>query len=181
MAVCSGRRESSQEFVPKQIRELCDNLSASRAITRLASLSPGKIARMKTTDLTREQTERLLAEVTAMLGYLTRLSDRMDKRGMGTEPLNASVRKAQHAMQELRTSLHYLHCDGAFRAVFVVCQKTNWQTQTNTTRRCAGRGADLEKTGPANETQKARENDEGRIFSGCEMGGTGLEPVTSTV
>jgi hypothetical protein len=38
--------------------------------------------------------------------------DRMDKRGMGTEPLAASVRKAQHAMQEVRRTLHYLHCDG---------------------------------------------------------------------
>ena len=34
----------------------------------------------------------------------------MDKRGMGTEPLAGSVRKAQAAMQELRMALHYLHC-----------------------------------------------------------------------
>jgi hypothetical protein len=47
-----------------------------------------------------------------MLGYLTRLSNRMDNRGMGTEPLAASERNAQHAMQELRTALHYSHCDG---------------------------------------------------------------------
>lgn len=36
----------------------------------------------------------------------------MDERGMGTEPLADSVRKAQAAMQELRMDLHYLHCDG---------------------------------------------------------------------
>jgi len=67
---------------------------------------------MKSTDLTREQTDALLAEVTPMLGYLSRLSARMDKRGMGTEPLAADVRKARDAMQALRMSLHYLHCDG---------------------------------------------------------------------
>jgi hypothetical protein len=38
---------------------------------------------MKSTDLTREQVNKLLADVTPMLGYLTRLSDRMDNRGMG--------------------------------------------------------------------------------------------------
>jgi hypothetical protein len=47
-----------------------------------------------------------------MLGYLTRLSDRMDTRGMGTEPLADSVRKARSAMQELRMALQYLHCGG---------------------------------------------------------------------
>ena len=67
---------------------------------------------MKSTDLTREQTDKLLADVTPMLAYLTRLSDRMDNRGMGTEPLTASVRKARDAVQALRMSLHYLHCDG---------------------------------------------------------------------
>jgi len=67
---------------------------------------------MKSTDLTREQTDRLLAKLTPMLGYLSRLSARMDKRGMGTEPLAADVRRAQEAMQALRMRLHYLHCDG---------------------------------------------------------------------
>jgi len=47
-----------------------------------------------------------------MLGYLSRLSDRMDKRGMGIEPLADSVRKAQDAMQDRRMRLRYLHCDG---------------------------------------------------------------------
>jgi hypothetical protein len=67
---------------------------------------------MKSTDLAREQVDKLLAGVTPRLGYLTRLSDRMDKQGMGTEPLAADVRKARDAMQALRMSLHYLHCDG---------------------------------------------------------------------
>jgi len=57
---------------------------------------------MKTTDLNRDQVDKLLAEVTPMLGYRSRLSDRMDKRGMGTAPLAASVRKARNAMQEPR-------------------------------------------------------------------------------
>ncbi len=40
---------------------------------------------------------------------------------------------------------------------------------------------ELEKTGADDETQKARENDDSPVFSGFVMGGTGLEPVTSTV
>jgi hypothetical protein len=36
---------------------------------------------MNATGLTRDQIDALLADVTPMLGYLTRLSDRMDKRG----------------------------------------------------------------------------------------------------
>jgi hypothetical protein len=67
---------------------------------------------MNSADLTREQVDKLLADATPMLGYLTRLSARTDKRGMGTEPLAAKVRKAQRAMQDLRMALHYLHCDG---------------------------------------------------------------------
>jgi hypothetical protein len=47
-----------------------------------------------------------------MLGNLSRLSARMDKRGMGTEPLAADVRNAQQAMQALRMALHFLHCEG---------------------------------------------------------------------
>jgi hypothetical protein len=39
----------------------------------------------------------------------------------------------------------------------------------------------LEGTGSDNDTEKARENDDSPVFSGFEMGGTGLEPVTSTV
>jgi hypothetical protein len=47
-----------------------------------------------------------------MLGKPMRLSDRMDNRGMGTEPLADSVQKAQYAMRELRMASHYLHWDG---------------------------------------------------------------------
>jgi len=67
---------------------------------------------MKSTDITREQVDKLLADVTPMLGYLSRQSDQMDKRGMGTERLADSVRKARDAMQALRMSLHSLHCEG---------------------------------------------------------------------
>ena len=67
---------------------------------------------MKSTDLTREQSDRLLAEIEPMLGYLSRLLARIDKQGMGTEPLAAGVWKACNAMQALRMSLHYLNCDG---------------------------------------------------------------------
>ncbi len=46
---------------------------------------------MKTTDLTRDQVEKLLAEVTPMLGYLSRLSARMDKREMGTDRTTQTI------------------------------------------------------------------------------------------
>jgi hypothetical protein len=67
---------------------------------------------MKMADLSRDQVDKLPAEVTPMLGYRSRQSDRMDKRGLGTEPLADSARKVRNAMQELRMALHYLHCDG---------------------------------------------------------------------
>jgi hypothetical protein len=67
---------------------------------------------MKSTDLTREQTDKLLAEVTPVLGYLTRLSARMDRNGFGDDQLARDVRKAQQAMQELRMRLHSLSCEG---------------------------------------------------------------------
>jgi hypothetical protein len=47
-----------------------------------------------------------------MLGYLSRLAARMDKRGMGTDPFAVDVRRAQEAMQALRMAHHYLHCEG---------------------------------------------------------------------
>ena len=50
----------------------------------------------------------------------------------------------------------------------------------NPTQTAAALG-DLEETGADKETKKARENDDSPVFSGFEMGGTGLEPVTSTV
>jgi hypothetical protein len=46
---------------------------------------------MKTADLTRDQVDRLLAQVTAMLGFLSHFSARIGKRGMGTEPMAANV------------------------------------------------------------------------------------------
>jgi hypothetical protein len=44
------------------------------------------MAGMKTTDLTREQVERMLAKVTPMLGYVSRLSARMDNAAWGPTP-----------------------------------------------------------------------------------------------
>ena len=69
------------------------------------------MAGMKSTDLTRTQTDALLAKAEPMLGYLSRLSERIDKCGMGTEPLAAKVPQPQHAMQSLQMALHHLHCD----------------------------------------------------------------------
>jgi hypothetical protein len=67
---------------------------------------------MKSTDLTREQVDAILAKVLPALNYLSRLSDRMDATGMATDPLAVDVQNAHRAMQALRMSLHYLNCDG---------------------------------------------------------------------
>ena len=69
------------------------------------------MARVISTDLTRDQVDKLLAEATPELGYLTRLSARMDRKGFGDDQLARDVRMAPHAMQDLRMALHYLHCD----------------------------------------------------------------------
>jgi hypothetical protein len=67
---------------------------------------------MKSTDLNRDQVELILTNLTPVLGYLTRLSARMDRKGFGDDQLARDVRKAQQAMQELRMRLHSLSCDG---------------------------------------------------------------------
>jgi 50S ribosomal subunit-associated GTPase HflX len=67
---------------------------------------------MKSADFTREQFELILANLNPMLGYLTRLSVRMDRKGFGDDQLGRDVRKAQRAMQDLRTRLPSLSCIG---------------------------------------------------------------------
>jgi len=90
-------------------------LRARRAIasTRLASpWSAGQNGSMNSDDLTREQVEAILARLTPTLGYLTRLSARMDRKGFADDPFAAEVRKAQRTMQDLRAHLHALGCNG---------------------------------------------------------------------
>jgi imidazolonepropionase-like amidohydrolase len=87
-------------------------LTKKSSRNRESYLSDGQNGRMKSTDLTREQIEAILAKLTPTLGYLTRLSARMDRKGFGDDRLAADVRKAQQAMQDLRMRLHSLSCDG---------------------------------------------------------------------
>jgi len=47
---------------------------------------------MKPADFIREQVELILAYLTPMLGYLTRLSVRMDRKGFGDDRLRRYVR-----------------------------------------------------------------------------------------
>jgi hypothetical protein len=67
---------------------------------------------MKSTDLTCDQVDKLLADVTPVLGYQSLLFEQMDRRGMGAETLADSVQNARNTMQELRMALHRQHSDG---------------------------------------------------------------------
>ena len=66
---------------------------------------------MNSDDLTTEQAGQIADRVTAMLGYLTRLRERMDKRGF--EPQDSfyrAVADAHHAVHCLSVRAHYLSC-----------------------------------------------------------------------
>jgi hypothetical protein len=61
------------------------------------------------TKVTAQQAEQVADRVAPMLGYLTRLYDRMQKRGwVGGDPLYEDVRKAHEAMHRLRVTVREL-------------------------------------------------------------------------
>jgi hypothetical protein len=95
---CSIERYAAQVKLSLIVSSRTDQLqrSTNRSDSQRLRRQNG---RMKTTDLTSDQAEKLLAEVTAMLGYLSRLSARMDKRGMGTEPTTHSLRPPRSRCQ----------------------------------------------------------------------------------
>jgi hypothetical protein len=55
-----GTAKSSQGILPKQIRKQCASLSGRIIFGTLAPLSPAKIDRTKSTELTRGQVDKLL-------------------------------------------------------------------------------------------------------------------------
>jgi hypothetical protein len=71
---------------------------------------------MHSNRLTRAQLNQLAERIRPMLGYVTRLSERMDATAFDvSDPLLLKVRRAQDALHELSVHLHYLSVDGAGR------------------------------------------------------------------
>jgi hypothetical protein len=61
------------------------------------------------TNVTAEQAAELAQRIAPMTGYLTRLFDRMQKRGWpGSDPLYGDVRAAQDALHRLHVTLREL-------------------------------------------------------------------------
>ena len=73
---------------------------------------------MESSDLTPAQAKRLKESIRPMLGYLSRLKKRMEKRNFPHDDmLLRAVVKAYDAMHALNVELHYLSCEsGAGRA-----------------------------------------------------------------
>ena len=63
---------------------------------------------MDLSDLTREQAEAINRRLGPTLGYLTRLTDRMQKRAWTfSDPTYVAARKAHDALHEMCVRLHY--------------------------------------------------------------------------
>ena len=68
---------------------------------------------MDSSQLTPGQAEKLREAIRPHLCYLTRLRERMERRGFpGSDPLYRAVVTAQRAVQGVYTELHYLSCRG---------------------------------------------------------------------
>lgn len=66
---------------------------------------------MRCDDLTREQARALKNKLQPMLGYLSRLKDRMRRKGfMVDDRLLSAVCRAEDAMHALSVEVHYLAC-----------------------------------------------------------------------
>ena len=64
---------------------------------------------MDSTQVTEHQATELAARIAPMTGYLTRLYDRMQKKGWpGSDVLYEDVRRAQEALHRLHVTLHEL-------------------------------------------------------------------------
>jgi hypothetical protein len=71
---------------------------------------------MDSNDLTKDQTEQLLARIWPMLRYLKRLRDRMERRSFPKEDkLYRLVARIHDDVHHLSVSLHYLTCNGVGR------------------------------------------------------------------
>jgi len=67
---------------------------------------------MDSHDLTREQVNLLIERLTPTVGYLTRLGERMDRRGFTGDETRDKVRIAKNAMQDLVMTLRYVNTPG---------------------------------------------------------------------
>jgi hypothetical protein len=66
---------------------------------------------MDESDITHEQARQLHERLYASLNFLTRLRERMERRGfLPDDPLYALVAESQDAVFRLRMHLHYLAC-----------------------------------------------------------------------
>jgi len=67
-------------------------------------------------DLSREQLDKLTAQVFRQLRYLNRLCERMNRVGWSsTDPVYREAYRARDAMQGLRMAVHYAGCNGVGR------------------------------------------------------------------
>ena len=68
---------------------------------------------MRSTDLSKQQAQKVHAALAPTLGYLSRLVQRLDARRFSADDrLYVAALKAKSAMSELVMTLHYLTCDG---------------------------------------------------------------------
>jgi hypothetical protein len=68
---------------------------------------------MKQTDLSRDQSRKILESIRSRLGYLTRLRQGMERAGFSPDDsLFQAVIKAYEAFFDLSVKLHYLSCAG---------------------------------------------------------------------
>ena len=74
------------------------------------------VAGMNSSNLTRDQARALKNKIGPMLGYLSRLNQRMMFKGFPPDdPLLALVVKAENALHELHVAMHYLALDGCLQ------------------------------------------------------------------
>jgi len=67
---------------------------------------------MDSSDLTPEQIAALIERLTPTLGYLTKLGERMDRRGFAGDSVRDKVSTAKNAMQDLVMTLRYVNTPG---------------------------------------------------------------------
>jgi hypothetical protein len=68
---------------------------------------------MTSNQLTKEQAKKMYAAMVPTLRYLNRLCERLNERQfLPSDQLYRATLKAQDAMMQLTTTLHYLTCDG---------------------------------------------------------------------
>jgi hypothetical protein len=62
-------------------------------------------------NMTREQARRLSELMQPRVGYIVRIRERMDRRGMQNDPLFKLLVKAEDALLHFTSVLHYRSCE----------------------------------------------------------------------